>query len=138
MKLLHKADFSVEITSYENDGDYKATNFIYADSKEKLTNVLHFLKSIDEYCNNLYDPHESTIKKVANKVFEDPNCRLLAVSYYGKGVQYDADTLADLLYDIKMIGQEENQYSRSINSVAIYFYKEDGYVEDFTKLWDDL
>ena len=129
MKKIVKKGYTIEVTSWENDGDNYTTKTMTVQSKEYAISVLKMCE--DLFCSynnggcgignmndNDYGEGQDIIEKyMYDKTFiedKDPN-RLL-------------DIVMDINYDL--MGSSDYYFSRVFESGCIYYSPEDIYLEE--------
>lgn len=133
-KLVVKRGYTLEVVSYENDGDYKATITYTFDTKEKAEAIL-------KMCKELFVAHHETPVGMANWTFdyhyEEAKGRVID---YMKNNDYmfelfgeDKDEVCHYDFAISwnsyIMGDSEYYISRYFDKGVIYYSPEDIYLE---------
>jgi hypothetical protein len=133
-KLIANKGYTVEVESWENDGDYRATETIVYENKEKALALLKLCKKLfsdgDGGIGNGMGGSEEKIKAYAKK-----NRKVIS-TLFGEDIDIDnGDHIVDSIRDLKgdIMGYTEIYDSRVFESGTVYYSPEDVYLEVIKK-----
>lgn len=138
-KVVSKG-YTVEVVSWENDGDLYQTHRVTFKTKEEALAVKHLAEALWQ---DHYEENSKSISSMMDEDFEDmiervykyflENDKLL--EYCDLNTQDSADNIYDgtMHYKNKLMGSSENYLCRVCESVTILYSPEDIYLEEISE-----
>lgn len=132
MKKIAEAGYTLEVTSWENDGDNYATHSATFKSKEEAVAVRDMAEVVFQSCNNgdggigNANDSEEIAGVIINYLLANP--KLVEINNIDIT---NEDSCEEMImdYNSRLMGYSEWYYSRVLESAELYYVKEDVYAE---------
>jgi len=138
-KQVIKKGYTVEIASWENDGDHYETNRMSIDSKEEAIELLKLCKEVFTSCNN-GDGGIGNMNDGSSEGAHDIILKYCKENPYLIKDETNEDNIIDIIMNInyELMGSSEWYYSRVFDKGVIFYSPEDIFVEEIlnSNRWD--
>lgn len=151
--LVQPKGYAITVASWENDADYNATKTMSGLTENQARVATNFAKLFrpcwrlrtkrgETSFDNLYEPSEAELAdlyRAADAIIGDDSFFRVIYGWddYKRPSEDDMGYIHDAVYELMsslgLNGQQDQQFSRVAESIAVYYYPEDVYADDVTK-----